>query len=166
MGILRLRPFKNNDALYIKDWCKDEVSFYKWCAGIMGEYPLTAKKFLNLFADRDNNDGIFPFTALADDKIVGFFSLRCPSQDRNELRFGFVIVSPEMRGKGYGKEMLTLGIKFATEIYGASKLSLGVFDNNEEALRCYKSVGFVENGFVKEYDIMYEKWKCIEMSLK
>jgi len=166
MTNLRIRPFRNNDALVIKDWCKDEESFYKWCAGIMGEYPLTEEKLLKLFADRDNNDGLFPFTALEENNIVGFFSLRRPSGDINELRFGFVIVSPEVRGRGYGKEMLKLAIKFAKEIYGAKKLGLGVFENNLSAFHCYKGVGFVENGFVEEYEIMSEKWKCIEMTLE
>ena len=96
----------------------------------MGEYPLTEEKLLNVFADTDNNDGLFPFTALEENNIVGFFSLRRPSGDINELRFGFVIVSQEVRGRGYGKETLKLGIKFAKEIYGAKKLGLGVFDNN------------------------------------
>lgn len=62
--------------------------------------------------------------------------------------------------------MLKLGIKFAKEIYGAKKLGLGVFENNPSAFHCYKAVGFVENGNVEEYEIMSEKWKCIEMTLE
>ena len=39
----------------------------------------------------------------------------------DELRFGFVTVNPHKRGKGYGKAMLQLGLKFAFEIYRAKK---------------------------------------------
>ena len=38
--------------------------------------------------------------------------------------------------------MLQLGLKFAFEIYGAKKVSLSVFENNESAYFCYKAVGF------------------------
>lgn len=38
--------------------------------------------------------------------------------------------------------MLQLGTKFAKEIFGATKVSLGVFDNNKSAYYCYKAVGF------------------------
>ena len=31
-----------------------------------------------------------------------------------------------------GKEMLKLGLKYAFDVYGAKKVSLGVFENNEQ----------------------------------
>ncbi len=53
-----------------------------------------------------------------------------------------LIVNPLSRGKGYGKAMLTLGLKFVFEIYGAKRASLGGFENNLTAYYCYKAVGF------------------------
>ncbi|MGN9075701.1 GNAT family N-acetyltransferase [Lachnospiraceae bacterium HCP1S3_B8] len=41
-----------------------------------------------------------------------------------------VIVDSEKRGQGYGKNMLKLGLKYAKEIFGANKVSLGVFEKN------------------------------------
>ncbi len=83
-----------------------------------------------------------PFTAFDESEILGFFTLRNPNESLDELRFGFVIVNPLSRGKGYGKAMLTLGLKFGFEIYGAKRASLGVFENNLTAYYCYKAVGF------------------------
>lgn len=51
-----------------------------------------------------------------------------------ELRLGFVIVDDTKRGKGYGKEMLSLAVKYAFEIFKAEKLTIGVFANNPSAL--------------------------------
>lgn len=164
--MLRLRPYRKNDAQEIIKWCKDEESFYKWSAGIMGEYPLTEDRFENATNGRIDNDKYFPFVLVDENNVVGFFSLRQPGDSNDELRFGFVIVSPEIRGKGYGKKMLELGKKFAFELYGAKKLGLGVFDNNPGAYHCYKSVGFIENGKVEKYNINNEDWTCIEMELK
>lgn len=68
----------------------------------------------------------------------------CSATSFDELRFGFIIVDPEIRGKGYGKAMIQQGLKFAFQIYGAKKTSLGVFENNLSAYYCYKAVGFLD----------------------
>lgn len=59
--------------------------------------------------------------------------------------------------------MLSLGLKFVFDIYGADEVSLGVFDNNRQAYQCYRSVGFKENGTRKEYHLCGETWIGIEM---
>ena len=38
--------------------------------------------------------------------------------------------------------MLKLALKYAFEIYGANRVSLGVFENNKSAYYCYKAAGF------------------------
>ena len=40
--MLRLRPYKACDAETIVTWIKDEMTFYKWSAGRLGQYPITA----------------------------------------------------------------------------------------------------------------------------
>ena len=150
--MLRLKPYNLNDADIILSWSKDEMAFYKWSAGILGEYPITKENF----------------TAIEDDKTVGFFTMRRPSESFDELRFGFIVVDPSKRGKGYGKRMLQLGLKFAFEIYGAKKVSLSVFENNESAYFCYKAVGFndVILDKTETYYVLGEEWKCKELMIE
>ena len=52
--------------------------------------------------------------------------------------------NPLYRGKGYGKEMLRLAVKYAFEISNAQAVQLNVFPENERAKKCYESVGFTE----------------------
>ncbi len=159
--MLRLRPYNSNDAEQILSWSKDETAFYKWTAGVLGEYPLSKEKF-NSVAN------LMAFTAIDDNEITGFFTMRNPSESFDELRFGFVVVDSLKRGKGYGKNMLQLGLKYAKEIYGAKKVSLGVFENNESAYHCYKSVGF-QDIILNEsetYHVLGEDWKCLELEIK
>ena len=157
---LRLRPYNKNDADAILSWSKDKLSFYKWSAGVMGKYPITKKKFSFV-------ENLMAFTAIEDDEVVGFFTMRRPTEGFDELRFGFVVVDPEKRGKGYGKSMLQLGVKFAKEIYGAKKVSLGVFANNKSAYFCYKAVGFhdVILEETEKYVVRGEEWKCLELEM-
>lgn len=133
--MLRLRPYNKDDAETIMSWVKDERAFYKWTAGVLGEYPLSVEQFNAV-------SRLMAFTAIDDNETVGFFILRRPSDSFEKLRFGFVIVNSEKRGQGYGKRMLKLGLKYAKEIFGANTVSLGVFENNKSVYYCYKAVGF------------------------
>ena len=96
VSILRLRPYKKDDAETILSWIKDEKAFYKWTAGILGEYPISVEQFNAL-------SNLMAFTAIDDNEIIGFFTMRRPYEFFEELRFGFVIVDSEKRGQGYGK---------------------------------------------------------------
>ena len=159
--MLRIRPYKSTDAPTILSWCQDEKAFYQWTAGVLGSYPITQNEFSFV-------ESLMPFTAFDETGIVGFFTLRNPNELLDELRFGFVIVNPDKRGKGYGKEMLRLGLKFAFELYGAKRASLGVFENNLPAYYCYKSVGFddVILDTAETYSVLGEEWKCKELVIE
>lgn len=159
--MLRLRPYKKDDAETILSWIKDERAFYKWTAGILGEYPISVEQFNAV-------GNLMAFTAIDDNEIIGFFTMRRPNEFFEELRFGFVIVDSEKRGQGYGKKMLELGLKYAKEIFGANKVSLGVFENNEPAYFCYKAAGFedVSQDENEKYTVMGEEWSCLELEMK
>lgn len=156
--MLRLRPYQKADADEILSWCQDERAFYQWSAGVLGQFPITQQAFSFV-------ESLMPFTAFDETGIVGFFTLRNPNDTPHELRFGFVIVKPDLRGKGCGKEMLRSALKFVFEIYRAERASLGVFENNLPAYFCYRSVGFSETDSApaETYCILGEEWKCREL---
>lgn len=47
------------------------------------------------------------------------------------------------------------------------KISLGVFENNESAYYCYKSVGFKDTVLdeTEIYTVLGEEWKCLELEI-
>lgn len=159
--MIRIRQYKATDANTIISWCQDEKAFYQWNAGVLGNYPITEKEFAFV-------ENLMPFTAFDESGIVGFFTLRNPNDSLDVLRFGFVIVNPDKRGKGYGKAMLQLGLKFVFEVYGAKRASLGVFENNPTAYNCYKAVGFKDRALdtFEKYHILGEEWLCKEMMIE
>ena len=166
--MLRLRPYKACDAKIITKWLKSEYAFRQWSADRYEKYPITAKD-MNLYYDRDkDNEKIWGMTAFDDDEIIGHFTMRFPNQHNlEEIRLGFVIVDDTKRGRGYGKEMLSLAIQYAFDFIKVRKISLGVFENNTVAIGCYKSCGFriVKLQDVESYQCMGEVWNCIEMEL-
>ncbi len=159
--MIRIRPYKTADSDEVLSWCQDETTFYRWTAGVLGNYPVTQKEFGFV-------ESLMPFIAFDESGTVGFFTLRNPDESFDELRFGFVIVKPDKRGKGYGKMMLQQGLKFVFELYGARRASLGVFEENLAAYGCYKTVGFrdVVPDVTETYCIQGEEWKCKEMIIE
>lgn len=153
--MLELWPYQKEDAQIVLSWITSEESFYQWSAGKFGEYPATIQRF----NDEIFNGECWPFAVVDDSELVGFFIIRAP--EYKEFRMCFIILSPEYRGKGYGKKLISLGL---AKIKGLKpkKISLGVFENNPDAYKCYKSVGFKEIGSTA-YEFMGEKWNCIEM---
>ncbi len=154
--MIRIRPYKDADMASVFSWCRDEDTFYRWSAGVLGEYPLTEEGF------RRTGD-LMRFTALDEKEPVGFFCLRNPKDTLDELRFGFVIVDPARRNRGIGRAMLRLGLDYAFGIYRADRVTLAVFEDNLPARACYRSAGFHETGGRETYPIGGEVRTAVEM---
>lgn len=164
--MLRLRPYKACDAETIVSWIKDETTFYKWSADRYGKYPITADDMNALYDANAFSDGFFEMTAFDETGAAGHLIMRFIDEEKKILRFGFVIVDDAKRGKGYGKQMLKLAIKYAFEILMVDKITIGVFENNESAYHCYRSVGFQKTEQIENYHILGEEWKCRELELQ
>ena len=168
---LRLRPYKECDAKEIISWIKDEISFRKWCSDRYESFPITEtdmnRKYLDCNGDCSDRENFYPMTAFDESGVAGHLIMRFTDEEKRILRFGFVIVDDAKRGRGYGKQMLLLALKYAFDILKAAKVTLGVFENNEAAYYCYKAAGFKEVTSEKEeyYNILGQKWKCIEMEI-
>ena len=161
MNEMKLRPFNPKDAVKILSWCKDKTAFRKWSADRYSVYPPMPEDMLAQY----ESGVIFPFTAIdGEGKVLGHIILRYPDSSRTVIRFGFVIVDDQLRGKGYGKQLLQLAIQEATHEFGAKKITLGVFDNNPSAFHCYESVGFKVIG-TDSYQIDGEEWTGKEMEI-
>jgi len=168
---LRLRPYKPSDAQQIVSWIKDERAFHKWCSDRFGAYPITAEdinyKYLDCNGDCEEPDNFYPMTLADECGPVGHLILRYTDKSKSTIRFGFVIVDDSRRGKGYGKKMLQMAIRYAFDMLKAEKITLGVFENNPPAYFCYKAAGFREPSTEKTFmiELLGEQWKCIELEV-
>lgn len=166
--MLRLRPYKACDAREITEWIKSERAFRQWSADRYDKYPITPDDMNAYYGKYADSGRIWGMTAFDENGVVGHFTLRFPDEDSlDEVRLGFVIVDDTKRGKGFGKEMVSLAVRYAFDFIMVNKVSLGVFENNTAAIRCYKSCGFktVRRETVESYRCMGEIWKCVEMEL-
>ena len=141
---MRLRPFMaSKDFNIIKNWISDERTHAMWCANLIA-YPIKKENFESVMTEAATRFGDSPYVATTDDgKVVGFFCYSV-NLNSNEGMLKFVMVDPEQRGKGLGKEMLQLAVEYAFNISKTDAVHLNVFPENTRAKKCYESVGFVE----------------------
>lgn len=169
--MLRLRPYKPCDAKTIISWCKDEETFRKWTSDRYKSFPITEadmnEKYIDNNGDCGDPDNFYPMTAFDENGIVGHLIMRFTDDKKAILRFGFVIVDSSKRGKGYGREMIALALKYAFEILKVNKVTIGVFENNMPAYYCYKAAGFKDiKGEKAICEVFGEKWAVLELELK
>lgn len=170
--MLRLRPYKPCDAPIIVSWCKDAESFRRWTADRYPAFPITAedlnRKYLEENGDCIEADNFYPMTACDADGPVGHLILRYTDARRQIVRFGFVIVDDGKRGRGYGKEMLRLALRYAFELLKAEKVTLGVMEDNAAAYYCYRAVGFreAEQAWARTCVIDGRKYSIVEMEIE
>lgn len=164
---LTIRPYQPSDAAVITSWLKSEYLMRQWCADRYKRYPVTPED-MNTYHERHiDEQHSHALTMTDDDDIVGYITLRTPADDSAEQRLGFVIVDDSKRRRGLGKALVSMAVIYAFESLGATKVSLGVFENNPSAIHCYEAAGFhrISLPVTESYECLGERWNCIEMEL-
>ncbi|MCI8466248.1 MAG: GNAT family N-acetyltransferase [Lachnospiraceae bacterium] len=163
--MIRLRPWKKADFEELLEWFSDEESFCRWSAGKFA-WPLTMEQLLDYYEqfEKDKNGWIF---AALDEYgcLAGHLMMRKADYENERIHFGFIILSPRMRGKGAGKAMVSQALKYAGEILGMERATLGVFENNPAARHCYEAAGFqAESRDLDAFRYHGESWAITNMA--
>ena len=165
---MNFREYKNEDANEIIKWIRNEKELIFWSADVYNKFPLDAddiNNFYNLCKEKNN---FYPMTLEDNNKVIGHLILRNPGDDNRIIRLGFVIVNPEIRGQGYGKKILNDAIEYAKNTLNAKEINLGVFEENQSAYYCYKSVGFIEDSSKEKETFKFNdrELNCVELKLE
>ncbi len=163
---MKLRAFRDEDASIVCKWIRTEDELYRWSADRFNKFPLTGSDIVENYAPQSEGGRFFPMTATDDEgRVVGHFIIRYPREDDDSrVRFGFVIVDPDIRGSGNGSRMLRLGTRYVKENLDVQKIDLGVFEQNTPAKRCYEAVGFKEYNR-RDCELPIGTWVCIDMEI-
>lgn len=163
---MKLREYKSEDSKIICSWIKDEKTLFQWSADRIGKFPLLGNELNESYDQANISKDFFPLIAIDENNnVIGHLFIRIPDPEKKEIvRFGFVIIAPELRRSGNGKKMLELALEYAKINLKATKVTLGVFENNPKAQKCYESVGFIPVSKSK-INILKTNWVCIDMEL-
>ncbi len=142
--MLRIRPYRSADGAAIQKWIRDEREHALWCANLI-EYPPSAEALNRKRQEMETAGDGAMFTALdRSGAPVGFFAVMSLERLTNNAHLGFIVVEPDLRGKGVGLHMVSLAVRYCFELLSAGSITLKVYDQNEAARKCYKAAGFVE----------------------
>ncbi|HEY0734253.1 MAG TPA: GNAT family protein [Herpetosiphonaceae bacterium] len=89
------------------------------------------------------------FAVAIDDRCIGSVALK--DIDRRSQHAWLAIVLDGARlGKGLGRDTLNTLLRWAFVIDNFHRISLETWATNERAIRCYRAVGFIEEGRMRE----------------
>lgn len=117
-------------ALYYSEHWGFDVSFESQVAMELGE-------FMGCFDPRI--DGFWPVREQTD--FAGSIAIDGKKSNTEGARLRWFIISPHYRGKGFGKRLLSIAIKFCADV-GHNKVFLWTFRGLDAARNLYEQVGF------------------------
>jgi len=89
-----------------------------------------------------NGKDFHPFKVVLDNQTIGFIT-SFPYKEEDTLSLGVMYTLIEYRGKGLGKEMVTLFLDYAKSL-GFKKIFTKTWSKNNSSNGIFKSLGFVE----------------------
>ena len=167
--MLKLVHFSAKDFNELIQWIDSETLLHSW-SGSLFSYPLTSKSLEWYIADT-NQPGeseafVYKVVDTETDKTIGHISLGGISWKNRSGRITRVFIPKEENGKGYCRQITRLVCKVGFEDLGLHRISLGVYDHNTAAIKCYLAAGFTKEGVQR--DIFYYEgnyWSMLEMSM-
>ena len=167
--MLKLEYFTPNDFEQLINWIPDASFTLQW-SGPSFTYPLTKQQLTDYLQDANQEKStryVFKVVETESNQVIGHVSINKVERLNSHARIGKVLIgASEQRSNGYGTQLMQLAAQYIFETLQLDKASLGVFDFNTAAHRCYEKIGFKQEEilldarqFGKEY------WTLIEMSL-
>ncbi|MBE5801425.1 MAG: GNAT family N-acetyltransferase [Clostridiales bacterium] len=157
-----LRPYHEQDEQTVLGWIDSERTYFRWCAGHVGSWPLQPG-MLNAAMARNPQGHTFIWQW--EGQPAGFLSLFSQKDVENGVRFGFVVLNDALRGAGAGKRMIACAVRYAFDRMKARSLHLSVYSNNPAALHCYEAAGFSPDPTraARQDQVMGESWEALQM---
>lgn len=145
---MRLIPSRQEHLDILKGWISNQSEAYYW-GGPGFRYPFTDDTFLE-----DIRWKKMPSCSLIseDGNLLGFGQYY---ENQGRCHLARLIVSPDHRGRGLGRFLISELIDAGLRDLALDECSLFVIRSNERAMKCYKSLNFRETpwpDWMKRYD--------------
>jgi RimJ/RimL family protein N-acetyltransferase len=169
--MIKLEYFGREDFKQLIQWMNNEHLITNW-AGSLFKFPLTEDSldwYIEDTNDMEESDAfIYKAVSTTTGETVGHISLGSVSQKNKSARISRVLIgNTSERGKGYCTGMIKGVLKIGFEDLRLHRISLGVYDFNTSAIRCYEKCGFVKEGLMRDV-LKYDSdtyWSLYEMSI-
>ena len=159
--MIELIKLEQNDFPIFKSWIKNQDELFHFAGPIL-KFPITDDQLINY--TNDSQRIVYKVILKDSKKIIGNAELNF----ENALpRLSRILIGEKTdRKKGLGKILVGKMLEILFYEYNFQNVDLNVFDWNNVAINCYKSVGFVINpDLVYKHDYKNETWTAINMTI-
>ena len=166
--MIKLQYLEKEDLRKIVEWNSDKSADYllQW-SGPTYSYPLTIKQVEDYFISNNSNTSVYKILSVDTDEFIGTIELRETDKSNKIGRVcRFLIGEENYRGKRIGTHVLKEVLRIGFKDFKFDKITLGVFDFNYGAIKCYEKAGFVKEKFIensRKSSTGY--WNLYEMSI-
>ncbi|QSX05208.1 GNAT family N-acetyltransferase [Sedimentibacter sp. zth1] len=170
--MIKLEHIEKEDLKKIVEWNKNKSDDYllQW-AGPIYTSPLTLEQvndyYFNTIKKEGFNINVFKIQLVDKNGFIGTIELREIDKSNKVGKVcRFLIGEDNCRGKGIGTQVLKEVLRIGFEDLEFKKITLGVFDFNHGAIKCYENVGFIKEKFLENARKASEGyWNLYEMSI-
>ena len=168
--MIRLEKFEKSDFKQLIEWINNEALLVNWC-GFLFRFPLSEESltwYIEGSNDIETSDAfIYKAVDIETGETVGHISLGGISRKNKSARISRVLVGNNIeKNKGICRQMINEILKIGFEGLKLHRISLGVYDDNISAVKCYEKSGFVTEGIIRDVLFYKDKYRSmIEMSM-
>lgn len=148
LGEVRLRPPEERDVAAIQRLRNDEVTRASLGGFSAGYSMRDLHQWLERHRDRPD-ELVWAIANAGDDECIGHVGLYKLDQRVGKAELG-IVVSGSRTGRGIGRTVTVAVLSFGFLELNLRRIYLSVLANNARALRLYRSLGFAEEGRLRE----------------
>lgn len=154
-GVVYLRKLRRTDLSRTLEWmARPEIN---QAMGV--KTPITEESQKRWFEHLSRSDDkvVFALCKSQDDEHIGNLSLDTIDMRHLTARLSIFIADRNTRGKGFGPRAMKLLMVEAFENRGLRKIWCKTTTGNEKVLNFYRELGFVEEGVMREHEMVAGK---------
>ncbi|MBC8987729.1 GNAT family N-acetyltransferase [Pedobacter sp. N36a] len=133
-----LKPYESSDFDLLTSWVTDEEILLQF-AGTDFSYPLSRAQIKAYQAAHPERRFYIGYT---NDEVAFAFGEIIPQENGKPRLARILVGQPALRGKGLGQYFIRLLLEEIREHYPTPAVELFAWEKNDEAIKCYTSVGF------------------------
>lgn len=156
-----LRALENEDSQKYYEWINDRdlVQF----SGIYRPVPENSHNAWIKNISENTSIIVFSIVRKTDDLLIGTCSLRNIDYVARSAELQIRLGCLDERGKGFGKDSISLLLKHGFDDLNLNRIYLHVFDSNKIAISVYKKSGFVEEGTLRQAQFINGRYVDIKV---
>jgi len=162
--MIRLEPFNRQDYLRLINWVESEEALVQF-SGPVFTWPLTHEQ-LDIYQHTPNRL-VYRVVDAETDEVIGHAELNNIDTRNKCARICRILIGDARnRNRGFGKEIIRELIHVGFGELRLHRLDLGVYDFNQQAIKCYQDCGLEIEGLLREnIKVGNQYWSTYNMSI-